>query len=65
MLVQGCEEANFDASTGTCSAPFWTEPPGVFSGWTSDEFRQVAGALLGAFAIAYIIHRLIKNADTT
>lgn len=58
MLVQACLEANFDGSTGTCSAPFWTAPPGFFSGWTPDDLGQLVAAVLATLAIAYVI-RLI------
>lgn len=64
MLVQGCLEQDFDALTGECAAPFWTAPPGFFSGMTPDDLAAIVAAVLGAIAVVVVIRVLHRFAES-
>lgn len=63
MLVLSCLESDFNASTGECAAPFYTNAPGLFAGWSAGDFAEVTGAILVAMAIAFIIRLVIRWAE--
>jgi len=63
-VVYVCNDADFDATAGTCAAPYWSQPPSVFSGWTGDDLASVAGAVLFMLAVAYVIRIVHKEAQS-
>ena len=65
MLVETCDPANLDSGTGICSAPYWAEVGGLFSGWSADQLRQVTFAVLGLLVVLYVIRLLHKWAETS
>lgn len=63
MLVLSCLESDFNASTGECAAPFYTNAPGLFAGWSPSVFATVIGGVLTLLAVAYIIRLVHKFAE--
>jgi hypothetical protein len=60
VLVQACKEVDYDASTGTCSAPFWTYPPGAFPELSVEEGFQIAVAIVGVWTIGLVARLVIR-----
>lgn len=61
-LVLTCNVA--DLSAGDCSAPFWAESAGFFSGWTTADLGLLAAGLLGLWAVWCIFRILWRWAET-
>ncbi|MCC8363257.1 hypothetical protein LK996_09235 [Lysobacter sp. A6] len=60
VLVYACKTEDFDASTQTCAAPFWTYPPSAFPELTVEEGFQLACAIVGVWTIGLIARLTIR-----
>lgn len=59
-LVLACNEADFNASTGECAAPYYTYPPGAFPELTADEGFEIAVAIVGVWTIGLVARLIIR-----
>lgn len=64
-LYATCAEADFDPSTGTCSAVVWVEDA---SGWlpelSHEDGAAIGAAFFGALAVAYLFRFAANNPST-
>lgn len=64
VLVQACMEADFDAATQTCTAPFWIPQPSVVPALTVAEAQQIGTAIAFLLAVAWVFRRVRKAIET-
>lgn len=56
--------ATWDESTQTCSVEAWQdEPPSLVPDLTAEEVSSLAVAILGLWALAYVLRVLIRQAN--
>lgn len=59
-LVLTCRVADFDAGTGECSAPFFSNPPGAFPALTLEEGTTIAFSIVGVWVVGLIARLIIR-----
>jgi len=61
MLVQACEEADFDASTGVCASPYYAElgPLGM-PPLSVSEGQEIAYSIGGLWALVWCVRQIIR-----
>ena len=59
-LVQACLEADFNAATQTCAAPFWTYAPTSIPVLTIADAQQIGAAMAYLFAVAFVLRMARK-----
>ena len=62
-LAQYCHEADFNASTGTCAAPYYGPVSGAFPTLSIADAQQIAIAIAVLWAAAWGIRRMVKLLD--
>jgi len=60
MIQQVCAENDYNASTHTCTDPYFTESESILTSLTIEEANALLGATLTLWAIAWVLRRLIK-----
>ena len=55
MLMQVCQDADFDATSATCSAPQWVEYAGGLPPLSAVDGMQISMAIVGCWAIGFIV----------
>jgi len=63
VLVQACMEADFDAATQTCTAPYWIPQPTVLPALSVADAQQIGLAIAFLLACAWVIRRVKKQID--
>ena len=59
MLV--CDEANYDASTGTCSAPYYAPQPSLLPDLSIPDSMTIAVAILALWAVGFGIRAIRRT----
>ncbi|WFC43768.1 hypothetical protein [Pseudoxanthomonas sp. SE1] len=59
-LVLTCKVADFDASTGECSAPFYSYPPTLFPYLNAEDGLQIAFAIVGTWTLGVVARLYIR-----
>lgn len=59
-LVLTCKVSDYDAASGQCAAPFFSNPPSVFPALTLGEGTQVAFAIVGCWLVGLIARLIIR-----
>lgn len=62
-LVLSCLEADFDAATGQCAAPFYSYQPTAWPVLSIADAQEIGAALAFLLAIAWVFRRLRKFLD--
>ncbi|MFC6838830.1 hypothetical protein [Xanthomonas theicola] len=60
VFVPACLERDFDAQTGTCSAPIWIPQPSLLPGLTVADAQSIGQAIVLLWAVAFVF-RLIRK----
>lgn len=55
LLTVYCKAVDFDALTGQCAAPFFGPTQGWLPNLSAAEGIEISGAILGAWAIGFVI----------
>jgi hypothetical protein len=63
-LVLTCKVADFDASTGECSAPYYSVPPTLFPYLGVEDGLQIAFAIIGTWTLGVVARLYIRAAQT-
>ena len=61
VLVQACLEADFDAATQTCTAPYWIPQPTILPALSVADAQQIGMAIAFLLAVAWVFRRVIKQ----
>lgn len=59
-IVLQCAPEDYDNVTHTCSDPFYAESESVFSGLTLEQANELALAIAGLWAIAWVFRRIFR-----
>ena len=62
-LAQYCHEADYNAATGTCAAPYYGPVSGSFPALSLADSEQIALAMTMLWVIAWLYRRFIKAVD--
>lgn len=54
VLVQACRVADFNATTQTCAAPFWTYAPTSIPTLSIADAQQIGMAIAYLLAVAFV-----------
>ena len=60
MLVQVCPPDQFDAATQTCAGPVWVEYAGGLPPLSATDGTEIAGAIVGVWALAWVVRQLVR-----
>ena len=60
-LVQHCAEADFNATTGECAAPFYSYPESVLPTLSISDAQTIGVALAALWATAWAFRMLRKT----
>jgi len=60
VYVQACQEANYDAVTGTCTAPYYTELPSAIPTLTIEDAQAIGLSMAMLLATAWCFRRVGK-----
>lgn len=61
VLVQACLEADFDAGTQTCMAPYWIPQPTVLPALSIADAQQIGMAIAFLLAVAWVFRRVARH----
>ena len=61
VLVQACMEADFDAATQTCTAPYWIPQPTVLPALSIEDAQQIGMAIALLLAVAWVFRRVARH----
>jgi len=61
VFVQACLEADFDAATQTCTAPYWIPQPTILPALSIAEAQQIGLAIAALLAVAWVFRRVAKH----
>lgn len=56
-----CDSANIDATTGVCSAPYWSPPPSLLPPLDAVGGMEIGVAILAAWATAFTFRHLARS----
>ncbi len=62
-LVQGCDSADVDATTGVCAHPYWVAQQGLFPDLDATAGIAIGVAILTCWATAYVFRSLRRVGD--
>jgi len=62
-LVQGCDSADVDASTGVCAHPYWVQQQQLFPELDATAGVAISVAILICWATAYVFKSLRRVAE--
>lgn len=62
-LVQACDSADVDPSTGACLHPFWTQQQLFFPDLDMSSGVAIGTAILACWAVAYVYKSLRRVGD--
>jgi len=57
-----CDEASYDASTGTCSAAYYEPAPAALPALSYDEAQAIGGKLVLVIVVAWCFRKARKVA---
>lgn len=57
VLTLYCKQADFDASTGQCVAPFYGPAPMLIPPMSAQDGFEISVVIAGAWAIGYMIRQ--------
>lgn len=61
VFVQACVEADFDAATQTCTAPYWIPQPTVLPALSIEDAQSIGLAIAFLLATAWIFRRVARH----
>jgi hypothetical protein len=59
-LVLSCKVSDYDAATGVCAAPFYSNPPGVFPALTLEQGAVIAFGIVGVWTVGLVAKLFIR-----
>lgn len=59
-----CKASDFDASTGTCAAPFYGPSQGFLPNLSAAEGAEISGLIIMLWGIGFIIKTARKSSST-
>lgn len=62
-LFLACSADDFDASTQTCAAPFYTYPPSFLPYMSLADGLLIGGSIVGVWALGAVFRVLVRVAD--
>jgi hypothetical protein len=62
-LVQGCDSADVDTTTGACAHPYWVQQTGLFPSLDMASGLTIGVAILVCWATAYGFKALRRTGD--
>ena len=63
VLVPACLEADFDASTGQCTAVIWIPQPSLLPELTVEGAQAIGAAVALLWAVAFVFRLIRKQID--
>ena len=60
MIVQQCAPPDYDPVSHTCTAPYFAESESAFTALTLEQANDLALAIAGLWALAWVFRRLIR-----
>jgi hypothetical protein len=60
QLVMVCNGADFDVSTGECSAPYYSQVPSFVPAISASEGLTISFAIVGTWTIGLVARLLIR-----
>lgn len=61
VLVRGCLESNFDATTGTCTAEVWVPQSPIFPELSIEDAQLIGAKIAVLWAVAFTFRVIRKQ----
>ncbi|TCI10118.1 hypothetical protein EZM97_14460 [Dyella soli] len=62
-VVQGCDSADVDATTGVCAHPYWVQQQSFFPELDATSGIAISIAILACWAVAYGFKTMRRAGD--
>ncbi|HBK46578.1 MAG TPA: hypothetical protein DDZ67_09130 [Xanthomonadaceae bacterium] len=60
-LVLTCKVADFDATIGQCSAPYYSQPPTLFPYLSAVDGLMISFAIVGTWTVGLVARLIIRT----
>jgi hypothetical protein len=65
VYVLVCDEVNYDATTGTCSAPYYAPQPSLLPDLSIPDAMTISVAILALWAVGFGIRSIRRSLHNT